>query len=281
MPVNTVTRTSKNPTSKQLAVLKLLYRFRFGTTDLLARALELKDGRYIHTRLEALVIQEYIGKNYDSAYKLGGKPATYYLLPKAFVALKKQHKATGKELSEKTLRNAYKDKEASQEFIARKLAVFTTYDQLRATYGEKLKLWTKDQLNFDKYDYFPSPMPDAYLTITPEGIRPRARDFFLNYLDDDTPFFVHVRRLQKLIDYVEANEWEDATSSKLRGVLLVCESTSLLKRIRKKLAQVVDEDEAPRFCYTTLQALKDSTPEDDEVWQMVGKPLEVFGIKDI
>lgn len=281
MPVNTVTRTSKHLTSKQLAVLKLLYRFRFGTTDLLARALELKDGRYIHTRLEALVSQEYIGKNYDSSYKLDGKPATYYLLPKAFKALKQQHKATGKELSDKTLRNAYKDKEASQEFIARKLAVFTIYDRLRAVHSTSLKFWTKDQLNFGKYDYFPQPKPDAYLTILPQGIRPRSRDFFLNYLDDDTPFFVHVRRLQKYIDYVEANEWEDATSSKLRGVLLVCESTSLLKRIRKKLAQVVDEDETPRFCYTTLQALKDSTPEDDEVWQIVGKPLEVFGLRNI
>lgn len=281
MPVNTVTRTSKNPTSKQLAVLKLLYRFRFGTTDLLARALELKDGRYIHTRLEALVSQEYIGKNYDSTYKLDGKPATYYLLPKAFKALKQQHEATGKELSLKTLRNAYKDKEASNEFIARKLAVFTICDRLRAIHGQNLKLWTKEQLNFDKYAYFPKPMPDAYLTVTPEGIRPRARDFFLNYLDDDTPFFVHVRRLQKLIEYVEAEEWEDATSSKLRGVLLVCESTSLLKRIRKKLAQIVDEDETPRFCYTTLQALKNSSREDEEVWQRIGKPLEVFGLKDI
>lgn len=281
MPVKPVTRTSKNPTSKQLAVLKLLYRFRFGTTDLLARALDLKDGRYIHTRLEVLVSQEYIGKNYDNSYKLDGKPAAYYLLPKAFKALKQQHKATGKELSDKTLRNAYKDKEASNEFIARKLAVFTIYDKLRATHGANLKLWTKDQLNFDKYNYFPIPKPDAYLTTLPDGLRPRARDFFLNYLDDDTPFFVHVRRLQKYIEYVQAEEWEDATSSKLRSVLLVCESTSLLKRIRKKLAQVVDEDETPRFCYTTLQALKDSSAEDDEVWQMIGKPLEVFGLKDI
>lgn len=280
MPVNTVTKNSK-ATNKQLAVLKLLYRFRFGTTDLLARALELKDGRYIHTRLEALVGQEYIGKNYDSSYKLDGKPATYYLLPKAFKALKQQHKATGKELSDKTLRNAYKDKKASNEFIARKLSVFTIYDKLRAVHGQKLKLWTKDQLNFDKYDYFPKPMPDAYLTILPEGIRPRSRDFFLNYLNDDTPFFVHVRRLQKLIEYVEVEEWEDGTNSKLRGVLLICESTSLLKRVRKKLALVVDEDEMPRFCYTTLQALKGSTPEDDEVWQRIGKPLEVFGLKAI
>lgn len=281
MPVNTEARTSKNPTSKQLAVLKLLYRFRFGTTDLLARALDLKDGRYIHTRLEALVSQEYIGKNYDSAYKLQGKSATYYLLPKAFKALRQQHKVTGKELSDKTLRNAYKDKEASNEFIARKLAVFTIYDKLRATHNISLKFWTKDQLNFEKYAYFPQPKPDAYLTILPEGLRPRERCFFLNYLDDDTPFFVHARRLQKYIEYVQAEEWEDATNSKLRGVLLVCESSSLLKRIREKLAQLVDEDETPRFCYTTLQALKDGTSEDDEMWQMVGKPLEVFGLKDV
>jgi uncharacterized membrane protein len=281
MPVKPVIRTTKNPTSNQLAVLKLLYRFRFGTTDLLARSLDLKDGRYIHTRLEALVAQGYIGKNYDSTYKLDGKSATYYLLPKAFKALRQQHKTIGKELSDKTLRNAYKDKGASIEFITRKLAVFTIYDKLRATHGVNLKLWTKDQLNFDKYDYFPQPKPDVYLTILPEGIRPRARDFFLNYLDDNTPFFVHVRRLQKLIEYVEAEEWENATNSKLRGVLLVCESTSLLKRIRKKLAQAVDEDDTPRFCYTTLQALKDSTKEDDEVWQMVGEPLEVFGLRDI
>ena len=79
----------------------------------------------------------------------------------------------------------------------------------------------------------------------------------------------------------ENNITGEAINSKLRGVLLVCESTSLLKRIRKKLAQLVDEDETPWFCYTTLKALKESVPEDDEIWQLVGKPLEVFGLKDI
>lgn len=279
MPV--IIRNTKNITKKQLAVLKQLYRFRFGTSDLLARSLDLKDGRYIHMRLDALVKQEYIGKNYDSSYKLEGKPATYYLLPKAFAALKQYVKTDGKEVSLKSLRNAYKDKEASERFIAKKLAVFTIYDKLRASYGESLGFWTKEQLNFDKYDYFPELKPDAYLTITPEGPRPRDRCFFLNYLDDETPFFVHVRRLQKYVDYVEAGEWEEATDSKLRGVLIVCESTSLLKRVRKKLAQIVDEDEVPRFCYTTLDGIKRSAAEDDEVWQMVGRPLEVFGLRDV
>jgi hypothetical protein len=269
---------SKNITKKQLAVLELLYTFRFGTSDLLARALNLKDGRYIHMRLDALVKQGYIAKKYDSSFKLAGEPAAYYLLPKAFPVLKEQ---SSKSISTRTLRNIYKDKEASERFIAHNIDVLTIYDKLRAIHSEHLGFWTKSKLNFDEYDYFPEPKPDAYLTITPKGVRPRDRYFFLNYLDDGTPFFVHVRRLQKYIDYVEANEWKNATGAKLRGVLLVCESTALLKRIRKKLAQLVDEDEVPRFCYTTLEALKKSTPGDDEVWQRLDRPLEVFGLEGI
>lgn len=88
MPVKPATKNIKQATNKQLAILKTLYIFRFGTTDLLARTLDLKDGRYIHARLEALVKNGYIGKNYDSSYKLEGRSATYYLLPKAFAALK-------------------------------------------------------------------------------------------------------------------------------------------------------------------------------------------------
>lgn len=110
-------RNTKNITKKQRAVLEQLYRFRFGTNDLLARSLDLKDGRYIHMRLDTLVKQEYVGKNYDSTYKLEGKPATYYLLPKAFTALKQYAQTEDKEVSLKTLRNAYKDKEASERLL--------------------------------------------------------------------------------------------------------------------------------------------------------------------
>ena len=278
MTVNAKTRPPSKATTKQLAVLKQLYNFRFGTTDLLARSLGLKDGRYIHTRVEALVSQGYIGKNYDATYKLSGKPATYYLIPKAFAALKRLPLGRGEELSDRTLKNAYKDKVASKEFIDRKLAIFTISDRLRAMSEQKLRLWTKDQLNLDKYHYFPKPLPDLYLRLMPPGSRPRERDFMLYYLDDHTPFFVHARRLQKLIDYVEEEKWEAATKSQLRGALLVCESMSLLKRIRKTLAQSVDEDDIPKFYYTTLPALKRSTHEDDEIWQVVGRPLELFGL---
>lgn len=268
-------------TTKQQAVLIQLYKFRFGTADLLARSLDLKDGRYIYKRLEVLVGLGYIGKHYDKSYKLEGRPATYHLLPKAIAELKHHFKASGRKAALKTLRNAYKDRQASDEFISRKLAVFAIYNRLHALYGPNLNIWTGDQLNHEDYDYFPSPLPATYATLLPVGSRPRIRCFFILYLDDHTPFFVHVRRLQSYIEYVEEEEWQSATGSKLRGVLIVCESTGLLKRIRKKLAQLADGDETPRFCYTALQSVKDVTAEDDEIWQMIGKPLEVFGLKQI
>jgi hypothetical protein len=92
---------------------------------------------------------------------------------------------------------------------------------------------------------------------------------------------MHVRRIQRYIDYIESGEWEDVTGKKARGVLLICESSSLLKRVRKRLTWIVDENEVPRFCYTTLAALERSTAEDDEVWQRLGKPLEVFGLREV
>lgn len=159
MPVNTV-KQSKQATKKQLAVLKQLYRFRFGTSDLLARSLDLKDGRYIHMRLDASVKQEYIGKNYNSSYKLEGKPATYYLLPKAFAALKQHAETDGKEVS----LNA--QKRLQRQRCLRTVRCQETsriiYDKLRASYNKSLGFWTKEQLNFDKYSHFPQPLPDAF-----------------------------------------------------------------------------------------------------------------------
>lgn len=266
-------QTTKQPTKKQVTILTALYTFRFGTTDLLARTLGLKDGRYIYMRLEALVKLGYIGKQYDSSYKLEGRPATYYLLSPSFKTLKQQ-----KNISPRTLRSIYKDKEASERFIAHSLAVFAIRDSLQSFYGKRIKYFTKSYLTFEAYDYFPKPLPDAYIRLTPEGVRPRDRNYFLSYLDEATPFFVQVRRLQKYIDYATAGEWEESTGTKLRGVLLVCESLTLLKQIRKKLAQLIDEDDIPHFYCTTLEVLRRGAAEDDEVWQAIDRPFEVFGL---
>src|SRR5487761_1142882 len=75
----------------QLNILYALYKFRFGTTDLLRTTQTKQISRqYMNTRLRILCEQEYIGRRYDSSYKLQAKFAQYYLLPKGVEVLK-QH----------------------------------------------------------------------------------------------------------------------------------------------------------------------------------------------
>lgn len=264
---------------KQQAVLLQLYKFRFGTSDLLARSLNLRDGRYIHTRLDTLVNKGYVGKNYDSSYKLPGKPASYYLLSPSLPALRA---CANEHINPRSLRNIYKDRTASERFIAHNLAVFAIYDRLTALFGPHIICFTKSELNGDQNDHFPERRPDLFVRLTKTlGTHPRPRRYMIYYLDDATPFFVHIRRVHEIIEYIEADEWESAMGTKLRGILLVCESTSLHKRIRRKIAQAVDEDDIPRICTTTLDALKHLSAADNQVWQIVGKPLELFGLEEL
>jgi hypothetical protein len=268
-------------TKKQLSILRTLHRFRFGTTDLLAVSEGLKDGRYIHARLETLAKQGYLGKHYNDTYRLRGRPARYYLLPPAFAALK-QSATEGNPVSRQSLKNAYKDKDASDHFMARKLAIFDIYNNLSHLYAEQLGFWAKDQLAFKSLGYFPQSKPDAFVRLILPHKRPQKRRFFLLYLDTETPLFAHMRLLRSYLQYLEADEWHDATDTALRGMLLVCESPDLLQKVRRKLARLVGEyDENPGVFYTTLPALRSITNKDQEIWQCLDKPLEVFSICDL
>lgn len=82
---------------KQLSILDTLYRFRFGTTELIAIALNVKTKNKMNERLKVLLDQEYIGRRYGPEYRLLRKHATYYLLPKGVKALR-QHNGKYHEL---------------------------------------------------------------------------------------------------------------------------------------------------------------------------------------
>src|SRR5215471_11927841 len=98
---------------EQLHVLDSLYNFRFGTTDLLATSMSKPTSRrFMNERLRVLCEQEYIGRRYDSSYRLQARFASYYLLPKGIEVLKKK----SKEYRTSVLRNIRKDNAASDRF---------------------------------------------------------------------------------------------------------------------------------------------------------------------
>ena len=96
----------------QLAVLTLLYRYRFTTSELLAKFENQKHLQVTRSRLANLEKQGYIGKRYDGSYKLAGKFASYYLLPKGLRYLKSLDVADSQ-----VIKMIYNDSKASDKFI--------------------------------------------------------------------------------------------------------------------------------------------------------------------
>jgi uncharacterized cysteine cluster protein YcgN (CxxCxxCC family) len=222
----------KSLNEKQLDILRLLYRFRFGTTELLALALGIKSKHKMNERLKILLDREYIGRNYESEYRLLRKHASYYLLPKGIKALR----ASDDKYDESVLHNLHKDKSASEQFIQLNLQVLKAYCDVASGHSN-CKFFTKSQLS--QFDYFPEPLPDAYIRIN-EGRQ--EEQYFVEILQSFRPFFVAVRKVRKYLTYAEDGEW-DVTGTNLPCVLLICDDQTLKKRVGKLLVKLEGERE--------------------------------------
>lgn len=205
----------------QLEVLELLLRFRFGTTDLVAQALGRKNGTVIKSRLGILREQEYIGRHYRGVDRLQGKHAAYYLTAKGARILKDE--------DTRIIKRAYKDKNASRQFIDHSLSVFVASCRLKDIYGNTLRFFTKTELV--DYDYFPKPLPDAFLSLKGESGTTR---FFLSIFEASTPAFVLGRQIKQFIDYNANEEWS-VTDSDFPNILIICDTAMLQSRIERKI----------------------------------------------
>jgi len=207
----------------QVLVLVLLYRYRFITSELLAKYENQKYLQVTRSRLSILEKRGYIGKRYNSSYKLAGKFASYYLLPKGLRYLKSIDKA-----EPLAIKMIYNDSKASDRFIEFCLSVFRTAQALTSFYSEEAKVFTRTELL--GYDYFPKPQPDLYLSIK----RKKLRHYFVDIYDDVTPAFVMLKKIKKYNEHYESGEWE-LTGSAYPEVIVACMSEASEWRLRKKL----------------------------------------------
>ena len=264
-------RKPLNP--KQINTLKLLYKFRFATTYLIARSQGKNNERVVYSRLAILAAQEYIGRNYDSSYRLRGQHASYYLLPKA-IHLLKVHPG----INPKVLHNIYKDKTASSLFIDHSLSILAIYGQFREVYPSTFNFYTKSELT--AYDHFPKPLPDAYLTNTNTAIG--STDFMLDYYEETISFTVIRRRISQLIEHYESGEW-DVTETPYPKVLLVCGNSVLERRLQKHIARTLDSlGITDLMVYTTtLKALEAATDPEDQIWTEVFETEAALSLTNI
>ncbi len=233
----------------QVEVLKLLYRYRFTTSELLAKFENQKHLQVTRSRLATLEKQGYIGRRYDNSYKLQGKFAAFYLLPKGLQYLKSIDAA-----EPQALKMMYNDPKASDKFVDFCLAVCRTAQSLVSFYGEEARVFTRTELL--NYDYFPQPQPDLYLSIK----RKTTRHYFVDLYDDTTPAFVLVKKIKKYAEHYESGEWE-STGSDYPEAILVCTSRKAEQRLRKKLLESIRADITVYTCtITELESGGENSP---------------------
>jgi hypothetical protein len=130
------------------------------------------------------------------------------------------------------------------------LEVFRIYCELREQYGDGLQFHTKSQLAGQ--DYFPQPLPDAYVQLSDDEGEPER--LFINVLSE-YPFFKATRTVMQYVKFADEDqyEWKKGIGhDELPEVLLVCENQSLQKRLTKKMQRIAkDAEEYDLYFYTT------------------------------
>lgn len=260
----------KKLNEEQVAVLHLLWRFRFASSEQIAKCQQKSNSKAVQKRLKILEDQSLIAKRYDKSYKLQGKPAAYYLTPHGARILDAlQPREPDEPINIKRL---YKNKDTSEGFIEHCKNVLSVYLALRDLYPNgDLYFLTKSRLSYEKYDFMPSPLQDACICIkTSRG----DRYFFLDIFEDNQPFFVLIRRIKKCLEYAGSGEWarydEDGV---LPTILLVVQNKSVHKRLRKRIAKELRESyEEVSFATGRLEYVLDAKNKG-KVWL----PIDEYG----
>ncbi len=264
-------------TSDQLTILKTLYTFRFITTELISQNLNLKYKNYADKKLRRLYDLGYIGRNYNSSYKLLGKPAVYYLLPKAFSVLRKQDG-----IFKFVLHNIYNDPIASQRFIDKNLAIYKAYIALKKCYSGKLMFYTGSNLKNPNITYFPNPLPDGFFSI--EFNKRKRKYYFLLYCSSQLPLFVHLRTLKVITDYQSSKKWQNVTKTNLSGILILTDTSKFKNLLVDKMAKLLYKEglaSESSFYICTLNALSHITKEVKDVWQPITHKSFSVSLKSI
>ncbi len=230
--MNTEPKYRRPLNNQQLQLLKTLYKFRCATTGLIAETQGAKYIRVILGRLQVLEDQGYIGKKYDSSYKIERKPASYHLLIKGIRIVK-----TLPGINQAAIKSLYYDRTASDEQIEHYLRVFQLYNNIKLAYPDQFKFYSKTEL-IGK-DYVPAPIPDALLTRKkPSNTKPN--DFFLDSIEQSLSYKLLISRIRKYVAFAESEAWEKKKQKDFPTLIFVCENELVQKRVSFQMKKTLD-----------------------------------------
>lgn len=243
-------------TSKQLDILRLIYKFRFLNRHQIQVLLKHKSFNRINVWLSQLVKDEVVNRIYSRAFGENTKPAIYYL------NVKSKRFLTGLEgYSPLGFTWVYRERGRSEKFIDHCISVVNLYIQLLASSDYKLiQFHSKTELLLA--NHLITPAPDAYIAL--EKPSKETQRLFLDIIDPGVPRYAIRKRIWDYFEYAEGKEWESATGHIFPSILVVCPN-DFIRNYLYRLIKGISSDSAEQInFYLTFQS-----PDKKHVWQQV------------
>lgn len=256
----------------QIDILETLYKYRFGSRQLLADSLGIKSGSNLFEKLNVLMKHGFVVRRYDKSYKLRGVPAAYYLTPKGLRQLQSIHGS--ERVTDAIIKASYRDKVVSQSFVNHVVEVYAHVNRLQRKHPP-LKVFLRREMAL--YSYFPDSPPDAFLSLkTADGLR----RFFFDVVSKDAPPSAINRHLVNYMEFFDEGGW-DATGSDLPKLLFLLENPSAESRLRRAAHAVRSrfdlDDEIEVYTATTENLLGD----DSVIWSSIDEPDELISLDEL
>lgn len=157
-------------TSQQQHVLKLLFKFRFVSAQLLSQVIDISRVN-VYKVLENLVSKNLVTKVYKNEYRIQGKPAYYYLSKTGVTTVRKLM-----DVKESVIHALYKNEEATDEFINHCLKLTELYNAIMPCLPSNSEIFTRTEIN--RFKQFPKNHPDLYIRT------PDSQEAIIVLLDD-------------------------------------------------------------------------------------------------
>ena len=259
--------------AKQIHLLKLIYKFRYITAPLLAKYKNLNSRQAMHTTLERLVKQNYLGKRVDTNETFNNKGARYYLAPAALKLLRDHG------LGERALRAMGKNDKLSEGFVDQNIAAVRAYLALQTSYPDLFHQYTQSEVADS--DHFPTPRPQIYLKRV-ELTDDLANNFML-YNFSQKPTFEIKKEFAKLVEHFDSGDWEKEEEIEYPKILIVCSDSRVEWGLHTYIAKTLENagiDELGVYL-TTNKALMNSGEETRAIWSSVTEPKKTVSLDEI
>ena len=166
------------------------------------------------------------------------------MLPKGFAVLRGMDG-----ISNNTLKNMYKDVQATDGFVERSLTIFDLYNKLESVFGSRFDMFSKSELT--GMEDMPEILPDGLIRLkTSDSSRAKERYFFVHYVEERQPLFAVSNIITKQLAYGDSEDWNEFFG-KPPAIILVCDTPALERRLHRQAGRIEDEAAKGQEFYTT------------------------------